>query len=193
MRSAPLPSAGFLPILLRALGSRLWRVRGSIVSTKVLPALKLRRSWATRRATSAVFRRPACYRFARNGIYRFRPHEVAEVARKLGRVTKTDGQTAARVYRHFLAPGFKPTNEAIGLIVVDTGEHPDLVLALWEKFKAGAGSQVPDAEAKEMERLAREYDEQIAAMDEELARKRRGAFIPGDPRDEVKKPRRTGT
>jgi hypothetical protein len=29
-----------------------------------------------------------------------------------------------------------------------------------------------------MERLAHEYDEQIAAMDEELARKRRAAFIP---------------
>ena len=129
----------------------------------------------------------------RNGIYRFRPHEVAEVARKLGRVAKTDGQTAARVYRHFLAPGFKPTNEAIGLIVVDTGEHPDLVLALWEKFKAGAGSAVPDAEAKEMDRLAREYDEQIAAMDEELARKRRGAFIPGDPRDASPGPSRRKT
>jgi chloride channel protein, CIC family len=35
----------------------------------------------------------------------------------------------------------------------------------------------------EVERIAREYDEQIKEMDEELARKRRGAFIPGDPRE----------
>ncbi len=118
----------------------------------------------------------------RNGVYRFDPHEVAEVARKLGRVVQTDGERAARVYAYFIAPGFKPTTQAIGRIVVETREHPDVVLALWEKFKAGAGS-APDADAREVDRIAREYDEQIAAMDEELSRKRRAAFIPGDPRD----------
>jgi len=79
---------------------------------------------------------------------------------------------------------FNPTNEASALIVVDTGEHPDVVLAPWEKYEAGAGSPTPSGEAKEIERLAREYDEQIAAMDEELVRKRRVAFIAGDPRDD---------
>jgi DNA-binding transcriptional MerR regulator len=128
----------------------------------------------------------------RNGIYRFRPHEVAEVARKLGRIAKTDGQTAAPIYGYFLTPGFKPTSEAIGRVVFETGEHPDLVRALWEKFKEGVGAPASE-EAKEIDRLSREYDEQIAAMDEELAQKRRSAFIPGDPRDEAKKPRRTGT
>jgi hypothetical protein len=34
-----------------------------------------------------------------------------------------------------------------------------------------------------VDRLKREYDEQINAMHEELARRRRAAFIPGDPRD----------
>lgn len=119
-----------------------------------------------------------------SGVYRFNPHNVAEVARKLGRVVTTDGQTAAAVYRHFLAPGFKPTSEAVGRIVVDTGEHPDSVFALWEKFKAGFGSPMADAETKELERLAREYDEQIAAMDEDLARRRRAVFLPGEPRDD---------
>jgi hypothetical protein len=59
-------------------------------------------------------------------------------------------------------------------------------------LKEGVGS-FGSEEAKELDRLAREYDEHIAAMDEELARKWRSAFIPGDPRDDAKKPRRTGT
>jgi hypothetical protein len=122
-------------------------------------------------------------RMDRNGVYRFDPHEVAEVARKLGRVVQTDGERAARVYAHFIAAGFKPTTQAIGRIV-ETREHPDVVLALWEKFKAGAGSRA-EADGREVDRLAREYDEQIAAMDEELVRRRRAAFIPtgdGSPR-----------
>ncbi len=56
--------------------------------------------------------------------------------------------------------------------------------ALWHKFRIGAGSPEADEEAKEMERLAREYDEQIAAMDAELTRKRRAVFIPGDSGDD---------
>jgi DNA-binding transcriptional MerR regulator len=119
----------------------------------------------------------------RNGIYRFHPHEVAEVARKLHRSLQTDAETAARIYGYFLAAGFRGTPKELGRIVFETTQHPDLVLALWEKFKAGAGSPAAADEAHEMDRLAREYDEQIAAMDEELARKRRAAFIPGDPRE----------
>jgi hypothetical protein len=45
----------------------------------------------------------------RNGIYRFHPHEVAEVARKLRRSLQTDAETAARIYGSFLAPGFRGT------------------------------------------------------------------------------------
>jgi excisionase family DNA binding protein len=120
-----------------------------------------------------------------SGVYRFNEHNVAEVARKLGRVAKTDGATAAKVYGYFLAPGFKPTNEAIGRIVFETGEHPDLVRALWEKYKIGVGAPTTDQDTREMERLAREYDEQIAAMDEELARRRRAVFIPDDPPDDA--------
>jgi hypothetical protein len=40
------------------------------------------------------------------------------------------------------------------------------------------------APARDIDRLTREYDEQIAAMDAELARRRRAAFIPGAPHDE---------
>jgi excisionase family DNA binding protein len=120
-----------------------------------------------------------------SGVYRFNPHNVAEVARKIGRAVRTDGATAAKIYGYFLTPGFRPTREAIARIVCETGEHPDLVHALWEKYKAGVGAagSGSDAEAKEIDRLAREYDEQIAAMDEELVRKRRGVFIAGDSDD----------
>jgi hypothetical protein len=71
-----------------------------------------------------------------------------------------------------------------------------VVRELLAQFKMGAGSpSEAQEEAREMERLAREYDEQIAAMDEELARKRRGEFIPGDAIDDEAKKRRkkTGT
>lgn len=117
-----------------------------------------------------------------SGVYRFNPHNVAEVARKIGRVVKTDGTTVQKIWGYFIAPGFEPTNEMLGRIVFETGEHPDTIQALWERYKIGFGSPAAaaaaEAEAREVERLSREYDEQIKAMDEELARKRRAVFIP---------------
>ena len=53
----------------------------------------------------------------RNGIYRFHPHEVTEVARKLGRVVKTSGKIAASIYGHFLVRGFRGTPEELGRVV----------------------------------------------------------------------------
>jgi excisionase family DNA binding protein len=120
-----------------------------------------------------------------SGVYRFNPHDVAEVARKLGRVVKTDGEVAALVYGYFLEPGFQPTPKQIARVVHETKQHPDVILALWDRFKAGVGSPANDAEEREVDRISREYDEQIAAMDEELVRKRRAAFIPGDPRKDA--------
>src|SRR5580704_10880512 len=117
----------------------------------------------------------------RAGQYRYQPAAVAEVARKLRRALHTDAERAAQVYARFLVPGFKPTREAIARIVVETREHPDTVLALWEKFSRGAPHV--DEGSAEVERIAHEYDEQIAAMDRELDRRRRAAFIPGDPSD----------
>jgi hypothetical protein len=119
-----------------------------------------------------------------SGIFRFSPHDVAELARKLGRVVQTDGETASRIYGHFLEPGFRGTPEQLGRVVHETSQGPDVVLTLWLKFKLGAGSPV-DEEAREMDRLAREYDEQIAAMDEAIERKRRAVFIPSDAQDET--------
>lgn len=129
-------------------------------------------------------------RLDRSGAWRYQPHAVAEAGRKLGRPMQTDGEVAGAIYGYFLAPGFRATPKQIARIVHETKQHPDVVQALWEKFNAGVGAA--GADAGEVERLEREYDEQIKAMDEELARKRRGAFIPGDPHDE-KKPRKTGT
>jgi DNA-binding transcriptional MerR regulator len=126
----------------------------------------------------------------RAGQYRYQPAAVAEVARKLRRALHTDAERAVQVYTRFLAPGFKPTPEAIARVVVQTHEHPDTVLALWDKFTRGA----PRVETSEdVARIAHEYDEQIAAMDDELARRRRAAFIPGDAEDGPPSSRRTGT
>jgi len=113
----------------------------------------------------------------RAGQYRYQPAAVAEVARKLRRALHTDAERAAQVYAVFLTPDFKPTPEAIARIVVATREHPDTVLALWDKYTRGAPRvEKPD----EIKRISSEYDEQIAAMDRDLARRRRAAFIPGD-------------
>jgi excisionase family DNA binding protein len=114
------------------------------------------------------------------GIYRFHPREVAHVARALGRGRATPGKAAQAIYPYFLAPGFLPTNEAIARIVVATGEDPDTVRALWEKFKAGIDAPKKDEEAIELERIGREFDAQIASLDRALVRQRRASFLPGD-------------
>lgn len=123
-----------------------------------------------------------------SGVYRFNPKNVAEVARKIGRCVQTDGATAAKIYGYFLEPGFRGLHKEIGRVVHETGEHPDTVLALWEKFLRGAGSPEKDEETREMDRIAREYDEQIAVMDAELVRKRRSVFIPAEHRDDEAPP-----
>jgi hypothetical protein len=113
-----------------------------------------------------------------SGVYRFHSHDLVEAARKLGRVVQTDGERVAQIYAYFVVPGFRLTRQVLGRIVVETREHPDMVLALWAKYRAGSGE--PDEGAREIERLSREYDEKIAAQDKELAQKRRATFIRGD-------------
>lgn len=130
----------------------------------------------------------------RSGNWRYRPYAVAEAARKLGRDVLTDGETAGRIYGYFLTPGFHGTPKELGRIVHETKTHPDLVLALWQKFRLGANVAAANDQVHEIDRLAREYDEQIAIMDQELARKRRAAFIPGEWEDDgPPSSRRTGT
>jgi excisionase family DNA binding protein len=124
----------------------------------------------------------------RGGIYRFHPREVARLARALGLPSTPHGKAAQAVYPHFLAPGFVPTNQAIARIVVATGEDPDTVRALWEKFKAGIDAPKRDEEAIEIARIGREFDAQIASLDRALVRQRRAAFLPGDG-DEPNEPK----
>jgi hypothetical protein len=52
----------------------------------------------------------------------------------------------------------------------------------------GEASRRRPLDERELERLTHEYDEQIAAMDENLARKRRAAFLPGDASDDDERP-----
>jgi transcriptional regulator with XRE-family HTH domain len=116
-----------------------------------------------------------------NGVYRITPHEVSELARKLGRDVETDGEIAARVYGYFLDPAFRAKPEQLARVVHETRQHPDVVLSLLEKFRTGAGPNPGEREeAEDFDRLAREYEEQIKALDTELARKRRATFIRGD-------------
>ena len=98
---------------------------------------------------------------------------------------QTDGKVAAQIYGYFLTPGFRGTEEQFGRVVLETEQLPRVVRELWAQFKMGAGTTAAaEEETREMDRLAREYDEQIAAMDEELVRKRRAVFIPGETFDD---------
>jgi excisionase family DNA binding protein len=99
------------------------------------------------------------------GVHRIRPTDVARYARRRGVELELPTSTCARVYEHFLAPGFRPTREAFARIVVATGEDPDVVLSLYEKFLNGPS--MPDESL-----ISRQYDEQIRAMDAELERRR---------------------
>jgi len=106
--------------------------------------------------------------------WRYPPTAVDAVAEKLGRKPESDGRTAAKVYAHFLKPGFRGTPEEFARIVHETEQSPRVVRELWMQFKMGSGVPTEEqAEARELDRLAREYDEQIAAMDYALTRKRR--------------------
>jgi hypothetical protein len=120
-------------------------------------------------------------RLDRSGVWRYPPLAVAAAAEKLGRTPKSDGRTASRIYAYFLKPGFRGTPEEFARIVHETEQSPRVVRELWAEFKMGSGTMSAQAEAKrELERLTHEYDEQIAAMDENLARKRRAVFLPGE-------------
>lgn len=122
-----------------------------------------------------------------SGKFRFQPADVAAVAKTLGRTSHDRGAIAQKVYSHFLKPDFRATPEDLGRIVLETGEEPRVIRDLLAEFRMGAGvSPEQQEEEREIDRLSREYDEQIKAMDEALVRKRRAVFIPaGDARDEA--------
>jgi hypothetical protein len=115
-----------------------------------------------------------------SGAWRYPPKAVAAAGEELGRPMETDGKVAARIYRHFLAPGFRGTEEQFGRIVLETEQSPKVVRELWAEFKMGSGTNARAEAKRELERLTHEYDEQIAAMDENLARKRRAVFLPAE-------------
>jgi hypothetical protein len=100
-----------------------------------------------------------------DGTYRAHPRDVEDFARKNGLNYRPADDTASAAYAHVMAPDFKPTREAIARIVIETQQHPDIVALLWKTFSAPVKSRAQE----EMERIAGEYDEQIAAMDAHLA------------------------
>jgi excisionase family DNA binding protein len=116
------------------------------------------------------------------GNFRFHPHDVVDVARKLGRAVETDGEIEAKVYGYFLRPGFEATPKAIAQIVHETKVKSDIVIALYAKYKMGVGAADAQQAVREAERIEQEFDEQIAALERDLAHRTRprASFIPGD-------------
>lgn len=104
-------------------------------------------------------------------VMRFDAHAVAELAIRLGRRSAGDQDRRRQIaYEHFVAPGFEPTVEAIGRIVIATGgEAPETVLAWWSKYKRGAGllDDIRD------EREQRRHEAQLARYEAQREASRR--------------------
>lgn len=121
-----------------------------------------------------------------SGKFRFQIPDVDALGNSLGRDVRNKGAVASKVYGYFLQPGFRGTFEEIGRIVHETGEEPRVVRELLAEFKMGAGPAPQQQQREEeIERIAREYEEQNRAMDEALDRRRRPRFIPLAQTDEA--------
>jgi hypothetical protein len=121
------------------------------------------------------------------GKWRYRPSDVAETARSLGRPARTSGAVAAKLYRYFSEPGFRGSPDQFSRIVQETEEDPDVVVMLWNKFRAGAGSPEAEQEARAVARANSEYAAEIAAMNEDRRQRRSKLY------DDVPPSSRTGT
>jgi hypothetical protein len=99
-----------------------------------------------------------------SGVHRIRPGDVESYARRRGIELAEPESIYKRAYKHFLAPGFRPTPKAFAQVVADTGASPDLIGSLYyEKFLVGP--RTPEEAL-----VHRHYNEQIRAMKAELQR-----------------------
>ena len=100
----------------------------------------------------------------RNGTFTYDRREVEELARKRGLGVKPSGELAARVFAMFKA------RRSFEDIVIETQQEPEVVLALWQRYRAGFhGHQLTaDDETRELA----EHEEQMREIDGELRRKR---------------------
>jgi len=100
----------------------------------------------------------------RYGVHRFDRREVEELARKRGLQIKPSGELAARVFAMFKG------DRSFADIVIETQQEPEVILALWQRYRAGFNHQ-PSAEDETREQV--EHEEQMREFDRELRRKRR--------------------
>ena len=109
----------------------------------------------------------------RNGTFTYDRREIEEFARKRGLGVKPSGELAARVFRMFKER--RPFQD----IVIETEQEPEVIRALRQEYEAGFDYEKRQQEQTEEERLRREHDDEMRAMDLELERRRRGAVSEG--------------
>lgn len=106
-----------------------------------------------------------------DGHYRFQLSDVVELARRLRRPISS---TARRVYDEFLKRGLRLTRKAILEIALATGSDPDTVASLWTKLDESVASVAETEEVKELARIARAYEDDIAKLAADRDRQRVG-------------------
>ena len=102
----------------------------------------------------------------RHGVHRFDRREVEALARRRGLQISPTGELAARVFR-LIKDG-----RSFHDIVIDTEQEPPTILALWEQYRSGFSGPTSDAAANQNDREQQEHEEQMRALDLELARRR---------------------
>ena len=101
----------------------------------------------------------------RYGVHRFDRREVEELARKRGLQIKPSGELAARVFAMFKA------NRSFADIVIETQQDPEVILGLWQRYRAGFDGHQTAAIDERREQA--EHDAEMREIDRELRRKRR--------------------
>ena len=101
----------------------------------------------------------------RYGVHRFDRREVEELARKRGLQIKPSGELAARVFAMF------EERESFAKIVIATQQDPEIILALWARYRAGFDdlqTRVDDGAREQAQ-----HDEKMREIDNVLEQKRR--------------------
>jgi hypothetical protein len=111
----------------------------------------------------------------RNGTITYDRREIEELARKRGQQVTDSGELVAHVFALFKA------GRRFEDVCIETKQPPDVVQALWDRYRAGYDYGRKREETDE-ERAAREHEEQMREMDRELERRRSVVLADGADR-----------
>ena len=114
----------------------------------------------------------------RNGTFTYDRREIEEIARRRGLGIKPSGELTARVSRLFEA------KRTFQQVCIETEQEPDVIQALWERYRAGFDYGKKRREETEEGRRQREHDDEMREMDRELERRRRGVLFAEDRPDD---------